>query len=74
MSSSVALLPAPYSPPDRSGSRALVAYRPPARALRRQKLPTRSAEAEPDETGMAYSRKGRLLGDSQLGIWVDLYA
>ena len=74
MSLSVALLPVPYDPTARSGSGALKRYVPGTRAVRRQRLPLRTTDAEPEEPGMAYSSRGRLVSDSQLGIWVDIYA
>lgn len=74
MSLSVALLPVPYDPTAGSNARAMKRYIPTARSLRRQRLPLRTTDAEMDESGMAYSANGRLLSDSRVGIWVDLYA
>ena len=74
MSHSVALVPAPFYAPVRTGTGSLPAFGERDRLLRRLRMPARLPPPPHAEGGLIYGRDGCLVVDGNVGGRVDVYA
>lgn len=73
MPDNAALVPVPFPAPVRSRAGMLPYRRGGTRRTLGSHLPPRIVVSDPVD-GLAYDRRGRMIRDWWLGIWVDLYA
>lgn len=72
MAESAARVPIPFYPPVRTGTGALLTFGRPSRRPLLLEQQTQINAPEADD-GMAYRRDGRLLSDTRIGMWLNIY-